>query len=62
MGETTTRFLSVMSPSRNGANIGARPGAPPARDWNQSSAAPSHSGSRRRRFSWLIRWLRVSSE
>ena len=28
----------------------------------QASALASHSGSRSRRFSWLIRWLRVSSE
>ena len=44
--------------------MGGRTGAfgTPARSWNQRSALRSHPGSRRRRFSWLIRCERVSSE
>ena len=34
----------------------------PAWFWNHSSALPSHFSSRRRRFSWLMRCERVSSE
>ena len=48
-----------------GKEIGRLTGAPsatPAWVWNQVSADFSHSASRIRRFSWLIRWLRVSSE
>jgi hypothetical protein len=63
MGETTTRFDKRISRSENGANMGARR-APlaPACAWNHASADPSHSGSRRRRFSWLIRCERVRRE
>ena len=60
---TTTRFSMVISRSRNGANIGGPlPFGTPARSQNQRSTPSSHCGSRSRRLSWLIRWLRVSSE
>ena len=59
------RFSTSISRSLNGANIGGAvlfdlPSV--ARFQNQRSTVSSHSRSRRRRFSWLMRWLRVSSE
>jgi hypothetical protein len=65
IGETTTRFSSAMSRSRNGANIGGAgslTGDPRAFDWNQRSTPSSQALSRSRRFSWLTRCERVSSE
>ena len=54
-----------MARSRNGANIGGAgsfTGWPAAWDWNQRSTPSSQALSRSRRFSWLTRWERVSSE
>ena len=50
--------------SVNGANIGRRTtlSAAPAPCWNQASAPSSQRRSRSRRFSWLMRCERVSSE
>ena len=67
IGDTTTRFFTVTERRVNGVNIGGtgaiagvRVGA--LRSANQRSYPSSHAGSRSRRFSWLIRWLRVSIE
>jgi hypothetical protein len=65
IGDTVTRFSTSISRNLKGANIGGavlfeRPSV--ARFQNQRSTPSSHSRSRSRRFSWLMRWLRVSSE
>ena len=65
MGETTTRLASVTPRAVKGVNIGGgalRPGgtATPARAANHASYPSSQRASRSRRFSWLMRWLRVS--
>ena len=61
IGETTTRFGSVTPRSVNGVNIGGTGFAASAlRAANQDSMPVTKPGSRTRRFSWEMRWLRVS--
>ena len=65
MGDTTTRFLRRKSRRRNGVNIGGRERlgfSPVACSSNHISALSSQALSRWRRFSWLMRCERVSSE
>ena len=65
MGETTIRFFRHRSRRRNGVNIGGRAAlglTPVACSSNHISALSSHALSRCRRFSWLMRCERVSSE
>ena len=64
MGETAMRLASSSSRRRNGVNIGGTAictGRRLARSANHRSMPSSQVRSRRRRFSWLTRWLRVSS-
>ncbi len=63
MGETTTRFSTVIPRSVNGVNIGGGAFGDSlrlARLANQRSTPSRYRLSRSRRFSWLTRWLRVS--
>ena len=63
IGETTTRFASSSSRSRNGVNIGGRAACADRRRAPREPAldALDVAGSRSRRFSWLTRWLRVAA-
>ncbi len=64
IGETAMRLASSSPRSRKGVNIGGTAsctGCPLARSANHCSMPSSQVRSRRRRFSWLTRWLRVSS-
>ena len=68
MDETTTRFGSTSSRSRNGVNMGGGAGAAgtatrlcrSASDASQRSTRDTKPGSRSRRLSWVTRRLRVS--
>jgi hypothetical protein len=64
MGETTTRLGRVMSRRVSGANMGGarivRGPERPRPGQRTSARPPGRPWSRRRRFSWLTRWLRVS--
>ena len=63
IGETTTRFCERHLAQAKGREH-RRDRAPgrlaPARPANQRSKPSRKARSRRRRFSWLMRWLRVS--
>jgi hypothetical protein len=61
IGATTTRFTTVMPRSVKGVKSGGGT-EPVAAPDNHRSTPPRYRGSRSRRFSWLTRWLRVSSE